>query len=51
MGRASTKSNEVKDETPFTYAQAEIRTQVVVIYGPTSIFVLINEAYFLGIWK
>jgi len=27
--------NEVKDETPFRYADAEIRTQVVVICGPT----------------
>jgi len=25
----------VKDETPFRYAHAEIRTQMVVIYGPT----------------
>ena len=27
--------NEVKDETPFRYAHTEIRTQVVVICGPT----------------
>jgi len=27
---------EVKDETTFRYAHAEIRTQVVVICGPTS---------------
>jgi len=29
----STKNN--KDETPFRYAHAEIRNQVVVICGPT----------------
>jgi len=27
--------SEVKDETPFTYAHAEIRTRMVVICGPT----------------
>ena len=27
--------NEVKEETPFRYADAEIRTEVVVICGPT----------------
>ena len=27
--------NELKDETPFRYAHAEIRTQVVVICDPT----------------
>ena len=27
--------SEVKDETPFKYAHAEIRTRVVVICGPT----------------
>jgi len=32
MGRAT---SEVKDETPFRYAHVEIRTQVVVIGGPT----------------
>ena len=27
--------SEVKDETPFRYSHADIRIQVVVIYGPT----------------
>ena len=27
--------SEVKDETPFRYAHAEVRTQIVVIYDPT----------------
>jgi len=31
MGRATSKDNEVKVETPFRYAHDEIRTQVVVI--------------------
>jgi len=35
MGRATSEGNEVKDETPFRYAHAEIRTRVVVICGPT----------------
>jgi len=35
MGQATSKGNEVKDETPFRYAHAEIQTKVVVICGPT----------------
>ena len=35
MGRATSKDNEVKDETPFRYANTEIQTQVVVICDPT----------------
>ena len=31
MGRATSKGNDVKDETPLRYAHAEIRTQVVVV--------------------
>jgi len=37
MSRATSKGNEseIKDETPFRYAHAEIRTRVVVICYPT----------------
>ena len=37
MGRATSKGNEAKskDETFFKYGHAEIRTQMVVICGPT----------------
>jgi len=28
--------NEVKDETPFRHAYADIRNQTVVLFGPTS---------------
>jgi len=34
MGRATSKGNEVKDETPFRCTQAEIRTQLVVTCCP-----------------
>ena len=35
MGRVTSKYNEVKYETPFRYAHAEIRAQVVLIRDPT----------------
>ena len=35
MGWAAPKCNEAKDETPFRYAHAEIRTQVVGICDQT----------------
>jgi len=35
MEQVTSKGNEVKDETTVRYAHAEIRTQVVVICGPT----------------
>ena len=33
MGRVTSTGNEVKDETPFRYAHAKSRTQVVEICG------------------